>query len=101
MQTEAVAYIAGRSETLSVLLIYAALAVFLYRRDRGDHVSGGSIVLVLFCLGSRRYPKSTPSMLPFLLLLTDYYWNPGFSFEGIKKNWRLYALVLGGCGGGE
>jgi tetratricopeptide (TPR) repeat protein len=35
-------------------------------------------------------------MLPALLLLTDYYWNPGFSFQGIRRNWRLYALFVAG-----
>ena len=34
-QAEAVAYMAGRSEALSVMFAYAAFAVFLYRRDSG------------------------------------------------------------------
>jgi protein O-mannosyl-transferase len=29
-----------------------------------------------------------------LLLLTDYYWNPGFSLTGIRRNWRLYVPVV-------
>jgi tetratricopeptide (TPR) repeat protein len=29
-----------------------------------------------------------------LLLLTDFFWNPGFSFEGMRRNWRLYALSV-------
>ena len=32
-------------------------------------------------------------MLPALLLLTDYMWNPPFSLAGIRRNWRLYAPV--------
>ena len=31
-----------------------------------------------------------------LLLLTDYFWNPGFSLEGIRRNWRLYAPMAAG-----
>ena len=33
MQTEAVAYVASRSENLSVFFLYAALAAFVYRRS--------------------------------------------------------------------
>ncbi len=28
--------------------------------------------------------------LPAVLLLTDYFWNPGFKLSGIRANWRLY-----------
>lgn len=95
VQTEAVAYIAGRSETLSVLLFYAAFAVFLYRREQ--EISFPSAVLVLVLFGLAALSKEHAVMLPFLLLLTDYFWNPGFTFEGIRKNWRLYALILAGA----
>jgi protein O-mannosyl-transferase len=38
--------------------------------------------------------------LPALLLLTDYFWNPGFSFQGIRRNWRLYgSLAVAGTAG--
>ncbi|HOK47599.1 MAG TPA: hypothetical protein PLK67_16770, partial [Bryobacteraceae bacterium] len=38
------------------------------------------------------------AVLPLLLLLTDYYWTPGFSLKGIVRNWRLYALMaIGGA----
>ena len=33
-------------------------------------------------------------MLVAVLLLTDYYFNPGFTFEGIRKNWKLYAGLV-------
>jgi tetratricopeptide (TPR) repeat protein len=33
-------------------------------------------------------------VLPALLLLTDYYWNPGFSFSGMRRNWRLYVPMF-------
>ena len=33
-------------------------------------------------------------------MLTDYYWNPGFSFAGIWRNWRVYVpMALGGVAG--
>ncbi len=34
IQTEAVAYIASRSETLSVFFVFASFCVFLYRRSK-------------------------------------------------------------------
>ena len=34
VQTEAVAYLAGRSESLSSTMVFAAFAVFLYRRAK-------------------------------------------------------------------
>src|SRR5258707_1130600 len=36
------------------------------------------------------------NVLPLLLLLTDYWFNPGFRLDGLKRNWRLYGLVLAG-----
>jgi tetratricopeptide (TPR) repeat protein len=80
-QTESVAYVASRSEVLSVLFVYAAFALFLYRRSEAISWLESVAILVL---------------LP-LLLLTDYYWNPGFSFRGIRKNWKLYALTGAGA----
>ena len=38
--------------------------------------------------------KEHTVVLPALLLLTDYFWNPPFSFQGIRRNWRLYAPVV-------
>ena len=40
--------------------------------------------------------KEHTAVLPFLLLLTDYFWNPGFSLTGIKRNWRLYLPFTAG-----
>ena len=39
-------------------------------------------------------------MLPALLLLTDYWWNPGFSLRGIRRNWRLYGPIALGAAAG-
>ena len=41
--------------------------------------------------------KEHTAILPLLLLWTDYFWNPGFSFEGIRRNWRLYAPLAAGA----
>ncbi len=49
-------------------------------------------MLALFGLGV--LTKEQAAVLPAVFLLLDYWWNPGFSFTGIKRNWRLYAPIL-------
>ncbi len=95
IQTEAVSYIAGRSETLSVLFFLAAFAIFLYRPAPAISWPVSLAVLVLF--GAAAATKEHTLALPALLLLTDYYWNPGFSFSGIRRNWRLYIPIAAGA----
>ncbi len=80
IQTEAVAYLAGRSECLSVMLAFAAFAIFLYRRK--TEASWGVVFAVLILFGAALLAKEHTIALPALLLLTDYWWNPGFSFRG-------------------
>lgn len=92
LQTESVSYVAGRSETLSVFFFLAAFTVFVYRRDTSASFSVAAAVLVL--LGAACLSKEHAVVLPALLLLTDYYWNPGFSLTGIRRNWRLYAPIV-------
>jgi tetratricopeptide (TPR) repeat protein len=89
IQTEAVSYIASRSENLSVLLAYGAWAVFLLRRGEAILWSEAAVVLALFAAAVTT--KEHTAVFPALLLLTDYYFNPGFSLAGVKRNWRLYA----------
>ena len=96
MQTESVSYVASRSETLSVFFVLAAFVVFLFRKSASAGVGIAVTVLVLF--GAAVLSKEHSAVLPALLLLTDYYWNPGFSFEGIRRNWKLYVpIVIGGA----
>jgi tetratricopeptide (TPR) repeat protein len=98
VQTESVAYVASRSENLSVTLFFAAFTVFLYRRRQAVSWTVTAAVLLLGALAITS--KEHTLMLPALLLLTDYFWNPGFSAEGIRRNWRLYATVaVGGIAG--
>ena len=54
--------------------------------------------LALF--GAAVATKEHTLVLPGLFLLTDYYWNPGFSSRGIRRNWRIYVpLALAGMAG--
>ena len=98
IQTESVSYVAGRSECLSVLFFFAAFTVFLYRRSTA--ASWRVAVAVLLLSGAAVASKEHTLVLPGLLLLTDYFWNPGFSFSGIRRNWRIYTpLAAGGLVG--
>ena len=91
LQTESVSYVASRSETLSVFLVLTTLVVFLYRE--GSALGIGRTVAVLALFGAAVLSKEHTAVLPVLLLLTDYYWNPGFSVAGIRRNWRLYIPI--------
>src|SRR5579885_201510 len=98
VQTEAVAYLAGRSEAFSVMLVFAAFAIFLYRRDKAISWQFAAAVLALF--GLALLSKEQTIAFAGLLLLTDYWWNPGFSFQGIRENRRLYMLIAMGAAAG-
>jgi protein O-mannosyl-transferase len=92
IQTESVSYVADRGETLSLFFVLAAYVVFLYRKSAS--VSVGSALMILILFAAAVLSKEHTAILPALLLLTDYYWNPGFSLEGIRRNWRLYVPIL-------
>jgi Tfp pilus assembly protein PilF len=91
LQTESVAYVASRSEVLSVLFYYAAFAVFVWRPGESMTLLRALAILLLF--GAAAGIKEHTLTLPVLLVLTDYFWNRG----GIRKNWILYALLSVGA----
>ena len=98
VQTESVAYLAGRSDGLSVMLLLSAYAVFLYRRNAA--ISWRDALVLLLVFGASLLAKEHTIVLPGLFLLTDYWWNPGFSLAGARRNWKLYApLAMGAIGG--
>ncbi len=85
LQTEAVAYTAGRSDSLSGLFYYAAFAVFLWRR--GESIGWLEALAVLALFACAIGTKENTLTFPALLLLTDYFWGRG----SVKKNWILYS----------
>jgi tetratricopeptide (TPR) repeat protein len=91
-QTESVAYVASRSEALSVFFFLAALAVYLYGRGKPIGWLRAFAVFVVF--GIACTVKEHTVVLPALLALTDYYFTTPFSIEGIRRNWRLYLPVV-------
>jgi tetratricopeptide (TPR) repeat protein len=95
IQTESVAYLAGRSEAVSVMLAYAAFTAFLYRSQAGLSWAASTPVLSLFLLAL--FSKEHIIALPLLFLLTDYWWNPGSEWKVIRGNWRLYVSMAAGA----
>jgi tetratricopeptide (TPR) repeat protein len=95
VQTESVAYVASRSENLSVMWYYAAFAVFLYRPNARMTWLRALAIVALF--GAAMSTKEHALTFPILLLLTDYFWNRG----GIRANGAVYALLaVAGVAGG-
>ena len=95
VQTESVAYVASRSETLSIFFFYAAFAVFLYRDDRAITTPRTLAILALFAAAVST--KEHTVVLPALVLIADYFWGRG----GIRKNAVLYGvLAAAGAAGG-
>jgi len=93
--SEAVAYISGRSESLSTMWALAAVAVFLYRPKPA--AGWGTVVAVFVLFGLSVESKQQTVVLPALFLLIDFWWNPGFSLKGIRGNWKLYVPMAAGA----
>ncbi len=98
VQTESVAYVASRSENLSAMFYFAAVVVFLYRRR--EAIGWLPSLAVILLLAGAVTTKEHTLTLAGLLLLIDYFWNPGFSFRGIRRNWRLYAPLAAAAAAG-
>lgn len=90
LQTEAVAYVASRSENLSVFFFFAAAVLYLKGCTAG--ITWLRAFGVLFLWAFALATKEHVFVLPAFLALTDFFWNPGFTLQGIRKNWRLYIL---------
>lgn len=91
IQTEAVAYVASRSDGLSTFFCYAAYWLFLRVRESGVTWASAGKILALFVCGL--LSKEQAAVLPAAFLVTD------FLLEGpgaIKRNLRLHGPVLAG-----
>jgi hypothetical protein len=95
LQTESVSYVTGRSESLSVLFELAAYVVFLYRRKESISWPESLAVLCLFLLAIGT--KENTVSLFGILILTDLFWPIPFTSAGLRKNWRLYSLMVPGA----
>ncbi len=96
MQTEAVAYIASRSEVLCVLFAYLAYLFVLTLRERGLNLIGAIITLILLGLGM--LSKEPAIAMAGVLLLTDLWFGEKLNIQAAAANWRLYGIAaLGGA----
>lgn len=94
LQTESVAYVASRSEVLSVLFYYTAFAVFIY--SNRDSMSLLRAVAIVALFGAAAATKEHTLTLPALIVLTDLFWHRG----GLRRNGILYALLALACAAG-
>ena len=95
LQTEAVAYIAGRSDVLCTLFAYAALAVFL--RYRRPAIGFGAVAAVLALSLAALLAKQQAVAIPAVLILIDLLWNEGSAVESLRRNLRLHGLLVAGA----
>ena len=95
IQTEAVAYVAGRSDVLSTLFAYGALAVFL--RYRRPAIEPGAVAVVLALSLAALLSKQQAVAIPAALVLIDLLWNEGSAVESVKKNLKLHGLLALGA----
>ena len=86
IQTESVAWIAGRSESLSALFFLYAFVVFLYRPS-GE--IGWRLSLFIFLLATcAMASKEHTATLPIVLFLTDLWWGREDWVGALRRNWR-------------
>ena len=98
VQSETVAYLAGRSEGFSDFLMLAAFALFLYRRASAISWLETLAVVILFVAALSA--KEQTIALVGLLILTDLWWGPEAPLRNVGRNWRLYGmLALGAVAG--
>jgi tetratricopeptide (TPR) repeat protein len=95
LQTESVAYIAGRSESLCAFFMLLAWVVFLYRPEGG--ISWLRAAAVLLLAGLAMGAKENAVAIGGVLLLTDFFWGREGGWKAIRENRRLYlpAAALG------
>jgi protein O-mannosyl-transferase len=95
VQTESVAYVASRSEAMSVFFFLSAFAVFAYRP--ADTISWPRMAVVLLLYGAACTVKEHTTVLPALLLMADYYFVTPFRFTAIRNNAKLYSVIGAGA----
>lgn len=94
LATESVSYIAGRSESLAALFMLLAYVVFLHGYSAPITWLRSILVLTFFALAVAT--KENAAALAGLLVLTDLFWPRPFSLQGVRRNYRIYLLMLPG-----
>jgi protein O-mannosyl-transferase len=92
LQTESVAYVAGRPEELAGLFFFAAWLVFL--NNFSSEMTTLRSIGILLLAAAAVLSKESAITLPAVLLVTDVYWNPDSPKEWIRSRIKLYALIV-------
>jgi len=95
LQTEAVDYIAGRSESVAAFFFLAGWLVFLRSFEKK---SGLLLTLALcFLAGLAVKSKENAISLPAVLLLTDICFPAHSIREQLRSRWKLYSILITGA----
>jgi len=94
LQTESVAYIAGRSEVVAGLFYAAAWLVFVNHFHEPTKIV--TAIEILLLAGAAVASKENAITLPAMLFLTDLYWNPASLAEQIRSRLKLYVPIIAG-----
>jgi len=97
IHTEAVAYIASRSDLLCTLFAYTALGWHLRRSATPEGVRWLDVVIILAAMTMAVLTKEMAAVLPALLLITDIFVAPAGAWAAIRRNWKLHSVI--GAGG--
>lgn len=98
LQTESVAYIAGRSEIVSGFFFFAAWLVFLRSFAVPTTFKTASTILLL--TAAAVLSKESAIIVPAILIATDLFWAKDRVPVQIHRRIKLYApFVLGGVAG--
>ena len=90
LQTESVAYVASRSEALSVMFYYAAVCVFLFKKP-SESISIWRSLVILFLFGAALTSKEHPVPSGPRHRITS---TLGLEYvRGWRKNALLYGMM--------
>ena len=96
LQTEAVSYIASRSEVLCSLFTYAAIVVFLREREGGAGWGAALSILALMGLGILSKEPAVAGIV--VILLIDLFFHESTAVNAVARNWRLYLPTFAAAG---
>ncbi len=92
LQTESVDYVAGRSELLCGVFVFAGWLLFLNHFRTRTTVT--TALCILICAAGAVLSKESGVCLPMILVATDAYWGEGSLGQRLRKRAAVY-LPLG------
>lgn len=90
LQTESVAYVAGRSEILSATFVMLAWWTYLRTVDRPIGWAGSFFILTFFAFAAATKEQAVVTV-PAILLLTDWCIKHRPFVGAVRANWRIYV----------